>query len=445
MSMEKLKKIQDQRVAFLGLGVENISLIKFLLLKKIKPEITICDFRTWEQLGERFDDLSQYENIKWQLGSEYNKKLDKFDILFRSPGWTINCPGIKEAQKIRGKSINLTSPMEFFLESCPTKNIIGVTGTKGKGTTSSLIFEILKQAKRRVWLGGNIGIATFDFLNKIKSTDWVILELSSFQLQGMSRSPKIAVFTNFTKEHQSPADPNNPNYHRSLKEYWEAKFNIVKWQKKGDSAVINIKLEARFKNKKLRSKKIYFNKSEMSSKLIGEHNKENIAAAIEVAKLAGINSSAIEKAVARFNGLEHRIEFVKEVCGVKYFDDSFATTPEAAVIALKSFKEPIILLAGGAEKKSEFKAFAKEIKKKVKFLILLAGEASPRIGIEAIKNGFNRKNIIIVRSMKDAVSMARKKSSSGEIVLLSTGCASFGMFKNYKERGKLFKEAVNEL
>ena len=191
-----------------------------------------------------------------------------------------------------------------------------------------------------------------------------------------------------------------------------------------------------------KSKIKYFAKSELASKLVGEHNKENIAAAVEAAKLIGIKEKAIAAAVKGFSGIEHRIELAGIVKDVKYFDDSFATTPESAIIALKSFQQPIILLAGGAEKGSNFKELARVIKRKVSFLILFKGDATPRLKQEVVKTGFDQKKIKVVNSMREAVTVAYKNSKTGDVILMSPACASFGIFKNYKERGKLFKQEV---
>ncbi|MBU2250381.1 UDP-N-acetylmuramoyl-L-alanine--D-glutamate ligase, partial [Patescibacteria group bacterium] len=378
------------------------------------------------------------KKINWQLGKNYNRNLEKFDILFRSPGWPIKQV---KSLKLKVKSC-LTSPMQLFFEICPTKNIIGVTGTKGKGTTASLIYEILKTAGKKVWLGGNIGVAPFDFFNKIKKTDWVVLELSSFQLEDMTISPHISVITNFYSEHLAPADPNNPNYHKSLKDYYSAKLNIIKWQKKEDKAIVNYKLRIANYELNTKCKIIYFEKSELQSKLIGEHNKENIMAAVEVAKIIKIKQEVIKKAVANFKGLPHRIELVKNARGVKYYDDSFATMPDSTIIALKSFDQPIIILLGGADKGANFKQLAKEIKKKCKFVILLDGTATQRIKKELINSGFSKEKIKTFSNINQAVKEAFKIAVANDIVLLSTACASFGMFKNYKERGDLFKQAV---
>ncbi|MEK7557970.1 MAG: UDP-N-acetylmuramoyl-L-alanine--D-glutamate ligase [Patescibacteria group bacterium] len=436
--MQELKKIQNKKIGILGLGIENYALVNYILNKKILCEITICDARDKKELNEKYNELKKYKNINWQFGKNYKQNLEKFDILFRSPGWPIKQV---KSLKLKVKSY-LSSPMQLFFELCPTKNIIGVTGTKGKGTTASLIYEILKTSGKKVWLGGNIGIAPFDFLTKIKKTDWVILELSSFQLEDMTISPYISVITNFYSEHLAPADPNNPNYHKSLKDYYSAKLNIIKWQKKEDKAIVNYKLRIANYELNTKCKIIYFEKSELQSKLIGEHNKENIMAAIEVAKIIKIKQEVIKKAVANFKGLPHRIELVKNARGAKYYDDSFATTPESTIIALKSFNQPIIILLGGADKGADFKQLAKEVKKKCKFVILLDGVATLRIKKELLKAGFELKKMKLVNNIKNAVKIAKENATENDIVLLSTACASFGMFKNYKERGDLFKQEV---
>jgi len=481
----RLEVLNNKKIAILGLGIENLALVKYLLKHKIKAEITVCDKR--EDVRAKIQNTglrvklvcpagrpattntgAGMTKVSWQLGKSYNKNLDKSDILFRSPGWPVKSP---RPPLIKGA---LTSPMKLFFELCPSKNIIGVTGTKGKGTTASLIYEILKTAGKRVWLGGNIGVAPFEFLDKIKKNDWVVLELSSFQLEDMTVSPRIAVITNLYPEHLAPADPNNPNFHKTVDDYWQAKMNIARWQKKDDYSILNYEL--RIKNYGLKSKTIYFKKSDLPSKLVGEHNKENIAAAAAVAKIAGVKNEVIKKAVAGFNGLEHRLELAREHKGIKYYDDSFATTPESTMIALKSFsqsavissvsekslkggnkkykgflpavemtKKPIILLLGGADKRSDFSGLAKEVKKHVKYVVLLNGDSTPRIKKELLKAGFKADDMKLADNIKEAVKFAKAKAAPGNVVLLSTACASFGMFKNYKERGNLFKAQIKLL
>jgi len=427
-----IKQLSDNKLIFLGLGSENLALIKWLRHNNFKNTITVWDSLDEKKLGSRYLDLRKDKNIIWKLKQKL-PDLISYSLIVRSPGVFIAPINRK---KLRQK---LTGPMQLFLDFCPTKNIIGVTGSKGKGTTSSLIYNIIKAAKKRVWLGGNIGVAPFSFINKIKSTDYVVLELSSFQLQEVTTGPRIAVITNLTREHLSPADPNNPNHHPSMSDYWQAKLNIIKGS---ELLIANNKLKLKVESKKLKVKKIYFTSSNLESKLVGEHNKENIAAAVEVYKYLKINNKIISKTVKNFKGLEYRLEKIKEKNDITYYNDSFATTPEATIIALKSFTTPIILLAGGADKKSDFHELAKMINKKVKFLVLFKGLATPRFKKEVIKAGFKTSNIIIVNSMKEAVIKAQKKSAKGDIILMSPACASFGMFKNYKDRGKQFTSLV---
>lgn len=250
--------------------------------------------------------------------------------------------------------------------------------------------------------------------------------------------PRIAVFTNFSPEHLSPADPNNPNHHVSLNDYWQSKLNITKSSK---LLVINYKLKARLRQG-FGGQVKYFTASDLKSKLPGNHNKENVAAAVEVAKTLKVKQVIIAKAVSNFKGLEYRLEKVNEKKGVSYYNDSFATTPEATQIALKAFSQPIILLASGAEKQSNFSQLAKDIKRKVKYLVLFKGEATARIKKTVIKAGFKTSSIAIANSMKEAVIKAEKQATKKDIILMSPACASFGMFKNYKDRGKQFNQAV---
>lgn len=439
-SLEILTSLPGKKVALLGLGIENGAMLEWLLKNKVPASFTICDMRSEAQLGERYTKLSKNKNISWRLGSAFNQGLYDFDVLFRSPGWTTRCSGIKEAKK-RNSEILCTSSLNLFMELCPTENVIGVTGTKGKGTTSSLIYEVIKLAKRRVYLGGNIGVAPFSFLDKIDNKDFVVLELSSFQLEDMVHSLKIAVFTNFTKEHLQPADPNNPNYHRNMSEYFAAKANIFS-HPECKYLVANLRLESRIKNQELSIRPIYFAKSQLTTKLPGEHNLENIAAAEEVAKLLRISTKVVAKAVLKFKGLEHRLEKVIDQDGIAFYDDSFATTPEATIIALKSFSSPVVVLLGGADKGANFKTLAREVKRRCNFVVLLKGDSTPRIEKSLLEVGYDGRHMKVVTDIETAIKLAISKAKLPGVVLLSTACASFGMFKNYKQRGQLFKEIV---
>lgn len=440
----KLQKFENKKIAILGFGLENQALVCFLIKKKVNCRISILNAtdNVKPLINEMVKKGQNRTIISRRIGAGYDHDLIDFDIISRVAGYPLSN---KELQKAIRAGIEVTSPTKLFFELCPTKKIIGVTGTKGKGTTASLIVAILKAAKKKVFFGGNIGIAMFSFLDKIGGDDHVVLELSSFQLEDLEKSPHIAVVTNFSKDHLKPADPNNPNCHKTMKRYWHAKENIFSHQKRGDYFVANEKLEKEIGRSQLRGKMILFSKSDLKSGLVGEHNKENVAAAVAVANILKIKDEIIRRAVSKFRGLEYRIEFVAEKGGAKYYNDTFATTPEAAITAIKSFDDPIILLAGGADKGSSFKEMAKLIIKKVKHLILFTGLGSDRLWQELHRAGFNREEISRADSMGAAFKAIRKRAKAGDIVLLSTGCASFGSFRNYKERGRLFNEEVAKL
>ncbi|MCX6794658.1 MAG: UDP-N-acetylmuramoyl-L-alanine--D-glutamate ligase [Candidatus Falkowbacteria bacterium] len=431
-----LDRLETKKIALLGFGLDNQALLALLEKHKIAAEITICDFHLLTALPAV---KSAYSKINYQLGSSFNKRLDKFNILFRSPGWPLACPGIRAALK-NGRT-ELSNPLNLFFSLCPSKNIIGVSGTKGKGTTASLIYKILADAKKRVWLGGNIGVSPLGFLDKIKATDYVVLELSSFQLEDLKYSPRFAVITNLFKEHLAPADPNNPNSHSSYKAYWLAKLQIAK-NKDNKYLVVNKNLAKKIKASGLKTKIIYFGASSLPSLMIGDFNRQNIAAAVASAELLKIKPSVYKKTVANFTNLEHRLELVKKIKGVRYFDNSFSTTPESTALDLKSFSTPIILIAGGADKGADFRPLAKIIKQRVKLLILLPDQATPRLQKAVMAAGFQKNCLKTAADMKTAVRIAKIAGAESDVVLLSTGCASFGIFKNYKERGDLFKKYV---
>ncbi|MFA5420830.1 MAG: UDP-N-acetylmuramoyl-L-alanine--D-glutamate ligase [Patescibacteria group bacterium] len=431
--------LKNKKIALLGLGIENQELLKILLSENKDLNVCVCDKRNKKELKKILGDL-KIKNLSFKTGDSFNNGLEKFDILFRSPGWPISCPGVQKALE---KNVELSSPMNVFFNLCPSKNIIGVTGSKGKGTTASLIFEILKEDKKRCFLGGNIGVAPLGFLKKIKKNDFIILELSSFQLEDLMYSPKIAIITNIFPEHLSPADLQNPNFHKNYSSYIGAKLNIAAYQSKQDFLIVNKRIKKIIDKYKIKSTIKYFSKSKTENILIGDFNKENIAAAEEVAKVLKIKKDKVEKVLKSFKNLENRLELVREIAGIRYYNNSFSTTPESTIADLKSFKKNIVLLAGGADKGSSFKNLSLEIKKRVKTTILFPGEGSNKIKKEFKKINYTK--VRNAKSMSEAIKIAKKEAKTNDIVLLSTACASFGLFKNYKERGKLFKEEVSKL
>lgn len=434
---KKLHKLfSGQKIALLGFGLENASLLALLKKKKIAAEITICDRRDRGALPPL--KTTKMLSIDWQTGPGYNRDLERFAWLFRSPGWPVNESALARARAAGSRS---TSPLNLFLSLAPTKKIVGVTGTKGKGTTATLIHRILKKSGRKAWLAGNIGIAPLDYLDRILPQDYVVLELSSFQLEDLEQSPEIGVITNLYPEHLAPADPYNPNFHPSLKAYWQAKLNVAT-QPGNRYLVANARLAKLLENRKIKSQIIRFTTSNLDSHLAGDYNKENVAAALAVAKLLRLPEKKCVAAVASFKNLEHRLEKVAVVNKVSYFDNSFATTPESSALDLDSFTEPIILIAGGADKGANFLPFAEKIKARTKSLILLPGAGTDRLKKELRRTKYPSNRLTVAKSMKEAVLSAKQAAEPGDVVLLSTGCASFGLFRNYKERGDLFKKYV---
>lgn len=468
-----------QKAALLGLGIENLALADYLLSKG--AEITVCDRRTEQELGARLDELAR-KGAGLQLGPSCLSGLERFDVLYRSPGWPLFDPALRAAEAAGSR---VTSAIRLFMEICPVP-IIGVTGSKGKGTTASLIRQIMQREKQekggRVWLGGNIGVAPFSFYGEIGPNDLVVLEMSSFQLEDADRSPAVAVVTNITPEHLRPSDPNNPNYHRSFADYVRAKANILRHQGPGGIAVLNGENETCrslaacaggtvhwfggagagehgcFLEQRDGARAIVLRLPKAEATICaagdvrvrGEHNLQNICAAAAAAAAVGASPDAIRDAVTSFEGLEHRLEFVREADGVKYFDDSFATTPEASAVALRAFREPIVLIAGGADKGSDYRPFAEAVLDAGVKAAILIGDTAAKIR-RAIEDAAARSArptpafIEGLTEMSSIVARARSLAAPGDVVLLSTACASFGLFKNYKERGDLFKEAVRAL
>jgi UDP-N-acetylmuramoylalanine--D-glutamate ligase len=364
--------------------------------------------------------------------------LKKFDTVFRSPGFYRLSPMLLEAEKA---GVQITSATKLFFELCPAK-IIGVTGTKGKGTTTTLIYEMLKVGGKSAYIAGNIGKPMLELLPKLKASDWVCLELSSFQLQDLTQSPHIAVVLNITSEHL--------DVHKDTGEYRSAKINIVRHQHRADYAVLNSDFDTTKKLAGLSGAKLkWFSPRQLKIdvskvKLRGPHNLENMAAAIAAAEIAGVSQRNIAKVAYSFAGLEHRLEPVRTVDGVQYFNDSFSTTPETAIAAIKSFSEPLTIILGGSDKGSDYTELGKVLSASnhVKNIILI-GKMAPKIKA-AIKD-FSGKIVSGGKDMKSIVDQAKNLTRPGGVVVLSPACASFDMFINYKDRGNQFRDQVKAL
>ncbi len=454
--------IKFRKVAIIGLGVSNIPLLDYFFQKKAR--VTVFDEREIEKIpNELIQKLNNYE-FKYVFGKNCLKNLGSFNfnIILRSPSCL---PTRKELEDASSNGALVTSEIELLMEMAPCK-IIGVTGSDGKTTTTSLINSILQKGGYKTYLGGNIGTPLFTKLEEIKPQDILVLELSSFQLMGMEISPNIAVITNIT--------PNHLNIHKDYEEYINAKKNIFKYQGEDDTVILNYDNEiTRNCKKEAKGKVIFFSGKEklddgfiVDDKIIkecddrirkhvldcrevilrGEHNYENIATAFAATKDLVDIDVAVE-AVKEFKPVEHRLEFVREINDVKWYNDSVSSSPTRTIAGLNSFDEEIVLIAGGYDKNLDYTPIAKPIVDKVKTLILI-GQTSDKI-FDAVKEELEKENkelnIYMCNSLKETVELARKSAKPGQIVLFSPASASFDMFKNFADRGEQFKELVNEI
>ena len=454
---EYFESLRGKSIAVIGMGVSNTPLIRMLLRADLK--VTVCDKSPRERVEEQAAELESL-GARLQLGEDYLAKLHKFDLIFRTPGLSPNNPALLEAVE---KGSEVTSEMELFFKLCPCK-ILAVTGSDGKTTTTTLVSEFLKEAGYNVYVGGNIGRPLLPDVAGMVPEDMVVLELSSFQLMTMKQSPNVAVFTNLS--------PNHLDYHHTMEEYTSAKLNIFRHQKAGDRAVFNFDNDITRELAKdapaasmlfnrrqkleegvyLRDGAIWLN-NEMGNREVlllediqipGVHNIENYMAAI--AAVDGLVPDKCVRAVAkRFTGVEHRIELVRTYRGVRYYNDSIASSPSRTTAGLRSFKEKVILIAGGYDKHIPFDDLGKEIAEHVKLLVL-CGDTAEKIRDAVIKAPNYQEGcpeIVMVTPFTAAVETARDRAVEGDVVTLSPACAAFDQFKNFMVRGKTFKAIVN--
>lgn len=454
------KFLDGKKVAIIGMGVSNIPLLDYFYDKNAK--VTIFDRKNLSD--EVMEKVNKYR-YEVEIGEDNLLKLHGFDIIFRSPSALPTTPEFVEEVE---RGAILTSEIEMVLKLAPCK-IIGVTGTEGKTTTTSLIYEICKKAVYNCFLGGNIGKPIFTRIKDMKPEDLVILELSSFQLMGMEISPDISVVTNIFPDHL--------NIHKSYEEYQKAKKSIFSHQNKDGIVILNKDNDiTRNFAKEVNGKVVFFSSTKQLKdgfvydrddckikhcidgkcddmlhkndiKLRGIHNYENICAALAATETLVDKEKQIE-AIKDFNGVEHRLEFVREINGAKYYNDSIGTSPASTIAGLNAFDENIILLAGGSDKGLDYKEIGETIAKKVGTLIL-TGPTSEKIEnatkIALIDLPNKNLDIIHCTNLEEAVKMANQKTKPGDIVLLSPASASFDAFKNFEERGKKFKQFVNSL
>ncbi|MDP2910118.1 MAG: UDP-N-acetylmuramoyl-L-alanine--D-glutamate ligase [bacterium] len=417
---------KNKKVVIFGLGIyeKGSGISAALFFAKKGAKLLITDLKTKKELRLQLKQLKKYKNIKYVLGRHRKKDFKNADFIFKNPGVPKDSLYLKTA---RQNKIPIINDWTIFFEKKPNNLLIGVTGTKGKSTTTALIYEILKAAKKDAVLCGNIGQSPLAILNKIKKNTIVVAELSSWLLQEFKNSPQIAVITNLMPDHLDK--------YKNKRDYYKDKANIFRFQSKNDYLILN-------KNNKDLKKLA----KKTKSKIIWFSPKTKYSAAIAVAKLLGIFKNTVKMVIKNFKGISGRLELTREKSGVKYYNDTTATTPDATIYALRSLKKhknKIILITGGMDKKLNYKNLAKEIPKYCKTLILFEGTASDKIIKELrIKNYELRINI---SSMKKAVKIALEFAEKDDIILLSPASASFNMFKNEFDRGNQFVKIVKSL
>lgn len=447
--------INGKKVGVLGIGVSNQPLIQFLV--QLGAEVTAFDKKTESELGEVVENLRS-KGVKFELGENYLNRLEGFDVIFKTPGMRIDIPALVKAKE---SGAYITSEMEEFVRYCPAK-VYAVTGSDGKTTTTTIIYNLLEKQGYTTWVGGNIGTPLFSKIEEIKEDHKVVLELSSFQLMTMDTSPEVAVVTNLS--------PNHLDMHKGMEEYVDSKKNIFKYQSDKDTLILNrenditysFKDEAKGKVKLFSSKieikdgaylkdSILYVKGEAICSrediaIKGMHNVENYLAAF-LATRDDVSKEVMTNLVKTFTGVDHRCQLIREVHDVKYYNDSIASSPTRTIASIKSFEKPVILLAGGYDKKIPFEPLAEEGNPYIKEIIIMgATKEKIRKVFEDLKanKGINVP-FHIVNSLEEAVIKARDIAEAGDYVVLSPACASFDAFPNFEVRGNKFKELVNNL
>ena len=453
---EYLDSLQGKTVAVIGIGVSNRPLIELLAARGVS--VTARDRQQRQALGDYADRLEEI-GCHLCLGEEYLDGLDE-DVIFRTPGMR---PDVPELAAAVARGSTLTSEMEVFFEVCPCP-IIAVTGSDGKTTTTTIIAELLRSAGKTVHLGGNIGHPLLAETASIRPEDIAVLELSSFQLMTMKRSPHIAVITNLS--------PNHLDVHKDFAEYISAKENIFTHQNVQDVAVFNAdnSITAQQAERAVGRARLFSRKNEVEDgvflrggkiiarhdgqervvmtrediRLPGEHNVENYLAAI--AAVDGMVSDDQITAFARsFGGVEHRIELIRTLDGVRWYNDSIASSPSRTIAGLRAFPEKVILIAGGKDKGISYAELGPVVNDHVKLLLLCGATAGViRQSVEQAEN-YQGLEIIDVEDYHQAAGIARERAAEGDVVILSPASTSFDRFKNFMERGKAFKEVVNAL
>ena len=463
---------KNKKITIMGLGLHGGGLAVTKFLAKQGAQLTVTDLKNAKQLHVTLAQLKKYLSadkagkIKFVLGQHLMANFRNADMIIKNPGVRQNSKYLLEAKKYK---IPIETDLSLFFKLCPSRKIIGITGTKGKSTTVSLVYKIIKRYKKDAILGGNIRISPLNFLPKIKRDTPVVLELSSWQLEGLEESkfsPRFSLVTNVLVDHL--------NTYKNMAAYAKAKELIFKFQKPEDFLVLNKDNEQTKKMAASAASKVFwFSRQKLDPKengaylekdwlvfqvgnkkqkilntnkikLAGEHNLSNVLAAACLTKIFGVPNKIINEVVAEFKGIEGRLQLVRNFQRIKFYNDTTATTPDAVIAALNFFKQKVVLLAGGTDKKLNFKDLARVIKQKVRALILFEGTATEKLVKELKKINCNQE-LIFVDSVPEAFKQAKYILKAGDVFLLSPGAASFGLFINEFDRGAQFNQEVKKL
>ena len=453
-------ELEGKRLALVGLGLEHRALATYL--HDVGLPFSICDENEEPDAAAGLDEIGAVIEER-RLGPDYLDRLEDFDLVFRTPG----LPRLHPKLQVAGRSgVEISSQTALFFDLCPAP-ILGITGSKGKGTTASLVTSMLAghAPYTKVELGGNIGRPPIQFVNQLSAKDLAVLELSSFQLQDLPFSPSIAVVLNLLTDHL--------DYHQNRQEYIDAKASILRYQRPEDWLIVNAdssevcelanegsarrlsfsvetEVEAgawvadgaiRYRSPDSQAAEKVCDISMIA--LRGRHNLVNMVASVTAAKIAGGFAEGVANALSKFEGLPHRLQHVAQIDGVTFYDDSAATMPDATIAAIHSFDAPTLLIAGGASKGADFRELARAIADSPVKVLILIGEEGVRLAAEVDRaGGFSGEIVAVDGAMQEAVAAARQRARSGDVVLLSPACASFGLFDNYVARGIAFTELV---
>lgn len=436
--------LKDKKVLIMGLGRFGGGVGAARFAAEHGAAVTVTDKSTADELANAIEAIADLD-ITYHLGGHYRPDFTESDLVIVNPAVS---PENEFLQLARENGIPLTTEMNLFWQNCPAAKL-GVTGSNGKSTTTAMLYHILNECihDRNIWLGGNIGTSSLlAQIDKIADDDIIVLELSSFQLEELAKcavSPHVAIVTNIS--------PNHLDRHVTMENYISAKTNILKFQGESDFAILcgeDPQLESWTKIG-LGQKSFYYKpQQEITLNVPGAHNQLNASAAIAAAEKVGVSRQDSMEALKLFSGLEHRLEMVRNFNGVKYYNDSIATTPESVIAAIEAFNENKILLMGGYDKGIEFTELAAKIATNNVKAVVLIGQTADKIEKEiSAAAAKNKKKVEIVKcdSFESAIEQTRKFAESGDVVLLSPACASYGMFVNFQHRGSEFKRIVSQM